>query len=151
MAEPIVELTRRIDAAPSRVWRALTSPALIKRYFFGSDVETDWQVGRSIRFRGEFNGRHYEEKGTILAFEPEKLLSYSHWSPLSGSADSDENYQVVTFGLKPEDGATIVTIAQARLVGQPTSADREKQAEYEANWSQILEGLSKVLEDAEAA
>ncbi|QCI68518.1 SRPBCC family protein [Phreatobacter stygius] len=145
MSEPTVELTRRIEAPPAQIWSALTSPDLIKRYFFGADVETDWVVGNPIRFRGEFKGKAYEDKGTILAFEPEKLLSYSHWSPLSGEPDTDENYRVVTFGLKPEDDATLVSIAQAHLTGDERPEDRAKKAEYESNWSKVLDGLSDVV------
>ena len=29
----------------------------------------------------------YEDKGTVLAFEPERRLSYTHWSPMGGSDD----------------------------------------------------------------
>jgi uncharacterized protein YndB with AHSA1/START domain len=34
-----------IAALPSQVWTALTDPEQIKRYMFGSHVDTDWQPG----------------------------------------------------------------------------------------------------------
>ena len=38
----------QIDASPARVWSALTTPAEIEQYMFGSRVETDWEPGSRI-------------------------------------------------------------------------------------------------------
>jgi len=46
----------------SKVWKALTSPHLIKRWFFGVDTETDWKVGSLPIHRGEHQGKPYEDK-----------------------------------------------------------------------------------------
>ena len=46
-----------IDAAPDRVWTALTDPDAIRRYMFGSEVTSDWQVGSAITSAGEYEGR----------------------------------------------------------------------------------------------
>ena len=40
-----------ITASPARVWSALTDPAQIKLYMFGSEVETDWEPGGTIVWR----------------------------------------------------------------------------------------------------
>lgn len=37
-----------VSAGPEKVWRALTDPAIIKRYMFGSDVTSDWEVGSAL-------------------------------------------------------------------------------------------------------
>ena len=59
-------------ASPARVWSALTDPAEIKRYMFGSEVETDWKPGSTIVWKGEYQGRAYQDKGSRRA-EPERL------------------------------------------------------------------------------
>ena len=41
-----------IAAAPEQVWHALTDPHLTPRFYFGLAVESDWQPGSSITFRG---------------------------------------------------------------------------------------------------
>jgi uncharacterized protein YndB with AHSA1/START domain len=41
-----------IDAPIEEVWRAVTTPALIKQWFFGVDTETDWNVGSPLVHRG---------------------------------------------------------------------------------------------------
>ena len=79
---------------------------MLKQYFFGADVVTDWKVGSSIVYRGQWNGKPYEDKGKILKFETEKLLVTTHWSPLSGVPDIPENYHTVSYELFRHDGKT---------------------------------------------
>src|SRR5689334_9363730 len=73
-----------IAAAPQRVWKALTDPDEIETYMFGSRVETDWQPGSPIVWRGEYEGRRFEDKGKVLEVEPAQRLTVTHFSPLSG-------------------------------------------------------------------
>jgi len=66
-----------IAAPASKVWAALTDPEIIARYFFGSRVETDWQPGHPIIWRGEYEGRAYEDKGRVLEVDPNRRLKVS--------------------------------------------------------------------------
>ena len=43
MANHVATATVEIDATPARVWTALTDPAEIEKYMFGSHVVTDWK------------------------------------------------------------------------------------------------------------
>jgi hypothetical protein len=36
-------------------------------------------------------GKTHEDKGVILRLEPERLLQYSHFSPLSGLPDAPDS------------------------------------------------------------
>ena len=56
-----------IAAEPDRVWETLTDPAAVKQWMFGTDLETDWQVGSPIVWKGEYEGKSYEDKGEVLA------------------------------------------------------------------------------------
>ena len=96
--------TVTIDAPRAKVWDALTNPAKVKQYMHGTDMSTDWTAGGPIIWRGEWKGHSYEDKGTVLAFEPERLLRYTHWSPMGGSEDKPENYHTVTYELIEEGG-----------------------------------------------
>jgi uncharacterized protein YndB with AHSA1/START domain len=141
-AEAMVDI-----AAPrNEVWRSLTDPELIKEYYLGAQVETDWQVGSPITFKGEWEGKTFEDKGEILAVEPERTLAYSHFSPLGGKPDAPENYHVVEITLDERDGATRVTLRQSNLEGDATDEDRANRERYEQNWKQMLEGLKKTTE-----
>lgn len=129
-----------INAAPSKVWLALTDPAIIKKYFFGSDIVTDWRVGSPIIYRGEWQGKSYEDKGTILNLVPEKLLVTTHWSPLSGVPDVAENYHTVTYQLTAHEHSTRVELSQ------DNNASEEEKFHSEENWKGVLQGLKKVVE-----
>ena len=89
--------TTTIHAPASKVWHALTRPEMIKQYLFDTEVISDWKVGSPIIYRGEWEGKPFEDKGKILKIEPEKLLMSTHWSPLSGVPDTPENYHTVTY------------------------------------------------------
>src|SRR5579872_2025203 len=65
----VAQVSTTIQAGVETIWRALTTPETIKQYFFGSDVECDFRGGRSIVFRGEHQGKAYEDKGEILEVE----------------------------------------------------------------------------------
>ncbi len=135
-----------VDAPRERVWDALTDPELIREYFFGTTVSTDWKVGNPITFAGEWKGQPYADKGEILEFRPNEELAYSHWSPMSGTEDAPENYHVVEISLDDEAGGTKVTLTQSNLNGEVTDADRSGRADYERNWKLMLDGLKTTAE-----
>lgn len=146
MNEVTAQVSQRIHASPERIWQALTSPSELKQYFFGSEVESDFEVGSPIRMKGSFKGKAYEDKGEILEAAPRRRLSMSHWSAMSGTADAPENYHVVSFDLAPQGAGTEVTLTQSNLIGGAKPADTEHRAEYEKNWRMVLAGLAKLVE-----
>lgn len=62
----IAKVSTAINAPISKVWGALTKPELIKKYMFGTNVVSDWKVGCSFVWKGEWQGKSYEDKGKIL-------------------------------------------------------------------------------------
>ncbi|HKY53316.1 MAG TPA: SRPBCC domain-containing protein [Anaerolineales bacterium] len=140
----VAKATTTIDVPASKVWEALTKPELIKQYLFGTDVITDWKVGSPITYKGEWEGKAFEDKGKILNFEPEKSLVSTHWSPLSGVPDTPENYHTVTYQLSEQNGQTEVTITQDNNA-TPEEADHSTQ-----NWNTVLDSMKKLLEDQKA-
>jgi uncharacterized protein YndB with AHSA1/START domain len=146
MTEPTAQVSSVIEATPDEIWAALTTPRILKAYFLGADVSSDFQVGSPITFRGQFKGKAYEDKGSIQAADPGRQLRFTHFSPLSGLPDAPENYHTVTFDLAPVKGGTKVTLTQANLVGDVKPSDREKRAEFEKNWMSVLGGLKKTVE-----
>lgn len=123
-----------------KVWEALTNPRLIKKYMFGATVTSNWEKGSDITWKGEWNGKKYEDKGKIIDIIPGEKLSYSHYSPLSGLPDKPANYHTVTIHLKPEKDKTSVTLVQ------DNNSSEKEQKESEKNWNAMLEGLKKLLE-----
>ena len=140
-ANNIAKAEITINAPADKVWQALTDPGMIKKYMFGTTVISDWKEGNKIIWKGEWEGKQYEDKGKILLFEPKKSLQYSHFSPLSGLPDSPENYHIVTIDLEEKDKQTIVTLTQNN------NADEKTKDHSEKNWKMMLASLKKLLED----
>lgn len=136
----IAKASTTINAPASRVWEALTNPELIKQYLFGADVISDWKEGSQILYKGVYEGKSYEDKGSVLKAEPNKLLLITHWSPLSGTPNTPENYHKVVYELEAENGSTQVTITQ------DNNASREEQEQNANFWKMVLDGMKTLLE-----
>lgn len=105
-----ITASRTIQAPISKIWDALTKPEHVKEYFFGTNLVTDWKVGSPIFFRGEWEGKAYEDKGTVLSFNPSTSLSYSYFSALSGQTETPEAYQTLQYDLLETPEGTKVSI-----------------------------------------
>ncbi len=133
--------TVTINAPRDDVWDALTKPDRVKQYMHGTNLTTDWKVGSPISWKGEWKGKSYEDKGRVLEVEPQKLLKYTHWSPMGGSEDKPENYHTVTYELAGEGGKTTLTLKQDN---NATEEEAKKMAED--NWGPVLEGVKQTAE-----
>ena len=134
-----------VNAPPAAVWTALTNASSLKQFFFGSDIVTDWRIGSPIRFRGNWKGKPYEDKGTIQSFDVDGRLAFTHWSPLSKLEDKPENYHIVSFDLRPVSGGTEVVLTQINQNDNEPLTPENRQ-EYAKNWSMLLDGLKKSVE-----
>lgn len=140
MTDYVAKATTTIDAPADQIWKALVDPDLIREYMFGTNVTSDWKEGSAITWKGEWKGKAYEDKGTILQMTPGKVLRYTHFSPLAGLPDLPENYHKVTIELAGNGASTKVTLSQD---GNATEEERDHSQQ---NWSMMLEGLKKVVE-----
>ena len=131
-----------IDAPKAEVWDALTNPEKVKQYLHGTEMSTDWREGSPIFWRGEWKGKPYEDKGKVLEVKAERLIRYTHRSPMGGSEDKPENYHTVTYELAGDDGKTILTLTQDN---NPTKEEADKMARD--NWGPVLQGLKKTAEN----
>jgi len=136
----VAQVQTDIAAPKARVWEALVDAEAIERYMFGTHVASDWKKGSPITWKGEYQGKKYEDKGQVLDIEPGRRLRYSHYSPLAGLPDKPENYHHVTIELQADGPLTHVTLSQ------DNNADEKAKAHSEKNWSMMLDGLKKILE-----
>ena len=136
----IAKASVSIDAPREDVWKALVDPEAIKQYMFGTTVVSDWREGSSVVWKGEWQGKPYEDKGRILQLKPGRSLQYSHFSPLSRLPDRPENYHTVTVELSGDGDQTQVALTQDK------NASDEERAEAEKNWGMMLAGLKKFVE-----
>jgi uncharacterized protein YndB with AHSA1/START domain len=129
-----------INASPDQVWKGLTDPEMIKEYMFGSQVETDWKQGSPIIWKGDYEGKKYEDKGEILDVVASKQLTVTHYSPLSGQKDEPANYHTLTYQLSKTGDRTHVTLSQ------DNNGSQDEAQHSRENWEMVLKGLKNTVE-----
>ncbi len=137
-----IESTAQIDveAPAEQVWAALTEPAQVQKWMFGTALETDWQVGSPITWSGDMNGKAYQDKGEVLEVDEPRRLVMTHFSPLTGQDDTPANYHTLVYTLDEHEGTTTVELSQDN-----NSSDDE--AEHSAQtWQQMLGSLKETVE-----
>ena len=132
-----------INASSSHVWQFLTNPDLMKQWMGDPEMKieilTDWKVGNAFMIRG-FHHEQFENKGTILQFEPEKIFQYEYLSSLSNLADTPKNHTIVTFTLVPKEGKTELTVEVANF---PTEVIYKHLEFY---WNGTVQILQSIIE-----
>lgn len=139
-ANLIAQIEIKIRATSDKVWDALVNPEAIKAYMFGTEVTSDWKEGSAIQWKGEWKGKSYVDKGTILKFEPLKELQYTHFSPLSGEEDIPANYHRITVRLFDEGASTRVSLSQDH------NRSAQEKEHSEQNWKMALDTMKKYIE-----
>lgn len=128
-----------VKAPVGIVWDALTNAAMVKQYFFGTDLITSWKVGEPVVFQGEWEGQSYRDKGLVLEYEQNKRLAYSYLSNWSGKEDLPKNYLWVCYEVQARGEETELVIHQSNY-------DEERAKHSEGNWASLIDGMKKLLE-----
>lgn len=128
-----------LDHPPQRVWRALTDPVLMRRWFMACD---DFRPELGHRFAldmGPWGTTHCE----VLALEPEKLLKISWKNPPLDTT--------VTWRLVPEGSGTRLLLEHA---GFDLEDPRQRRAHdgMSGGWrGKVSSGIVAVLGELAAA
>lgn len=137
-----VEGSIAINAATERVWNTLVSPEKIKRYLFGSDVDTDWRIGSPISFAREYEGKRYVDKGELLEVDKGKCLKFTFFSSQEGYEDSPGNYSTITYTINGMgDHKTTLTFLREHI---PIEFERKNQERY---LPYLLQEIKKLAEE----
>lgn len=129
-----------INASPKDVWNALITPEVIKKYMFGTTVISDWKQGSDIVWKGEWEGKPYEDKGKIQELIPNEKFSYTHSSASADTTGNPEALHLITIKLNPQENRTKVTLTQDH------NASEKEQKKSEENWNTMLNEMKKVVE-----
>lgn len=133
--------TIHINAPIEKVWEAITVPAFVKQWQYGSDLITTWEVGSDIKFETEWEGQIFKQWGKVLEFNPYKILRYSLFAPRPDLEDKPENYFEMQYLLQYENGVTKLEIIQ---VDNRVGARQEAQ---QGEDNPMLAGLKEMLEN----
>jgi uncharacterized protein YndB with AHSA1/START domain len=125
--------TADISADRETVWAVLTDSAMLGDAMFGSEIEADWRVGGPIVYRGEWEGKAFEDHGEVVELSPPSRMRISH-----SSAGSE--LHELRFDLEPTAAGTRLTLTQDN---NPSA----KAAEHSrANWDAMLARLKQLVE-----
>ena len=138
MAKNISRIT--VNASAQKVWDALTKPELVKKWQYGSDLITDWKINNPIRFRSEWEGKIFEQWGTVLEIIPNKLIRYNLFAPRPDLEDKPENYFMMSYLLSKKGDCVVLEIHQED--DRPGTV----QAEVQGEENPVLAGLKALCE-----
>ena len=130
-----------IKAPAAKVWKALTDASIVKQYFFGTNVKSDWKKGSPIIWEGEWEGKTYQDTGKILDIDPGKYIKYNYWSSMSGTENKPENYANITYTLDEKDGKTVLKLTQDNI------KSKESLEHSEQNWMMVFGKMKEMVEN----
>ncbi len=132
--------TVTIEAPPDRVWERHHRSCAVKEFMFGADLVTDWTVGGPILWRGEWEGKPYEDKGKILEVEPGGSWS-TRTSARSAARRTSRKTTTPSRGRwRTRSGATQLTLSQ-------DNNPSEEAAEHSKGmWDKLVADVKKIAE-----
>ena len=143
----IVKNSISIPAPAAKVWNALVHPEQTKKYMFVCETISAWKPGSELLWRGNYEGKDMVfVKGKIVEIIPEKFLSYTTIDPNSGIADIPGNYLTVTYELKEDNGATLLTATQGDYSTVGDGEKRFRETLDGGGWQPILAEIKKLVE-----
>ena len=139
--KPAIVYTIYIASTPEKVWEALTSSEFSRRYWFGTELRSDWKVGSSLALVMDGTTT---DTGEILEADRPRRLSYSFKHQLFEEMRNEPATKVV-FTLEPYGNIVKLTVTHegfmegSKLLGAVSNG-----------WPAILSGLKSLLETGHA-
>jgi uncharacterized protein YndB with AHSA1/START domain len=138
-----------IAAPPERVFKALTDPNELKRWFTNPSCpvkswEMDARAGGRYGYATEKgtvvvnNVSEFECHGEILEYVPPRMLAYTWIANWHGDTT---RRTVVTWELTPKAGGTHVKVTHSGLAQEPVA-----RKDYSGGWTGVVEKLKKFVE-----
>jgi uncharacterized protein YndB with AHSA1/START domain len=131
-----------IRTTPEALWRALTTPDFIKRYWFGMTIETDWRQGSPWKLL--FPDGRTADVGEVEEIDPPHRLIL-RWRNVHRPELAAEGEARCVIALEPQDGAMRLTIHHS--LARPASKFIEA---VSGGWPKILSNLKSLLETGES-
>lgn len=130
-----------INATAPEVWDVLINPEKIVQYFFGAETITNWEVGSPVLFKHEYEGQKFINRGIVLAYQPNEILSYTYWTAFSNTEDRPENYTIIAFRLSAVEDKTVLTLTQTNF------KDTAWYRGLQTGWDMVLDKIKEIAEN----
>ena len=131
----------KIRASRSRVFSALTSSDEIPIFYPLKKVDSKWEVGSDVLYKGEINGTSFTDFGVIERFESPKVYVYRYWSDNHGTERTPENHLTIGYALSECSDGTELTVTQSNIRSEELYELMETQV-----WDYLLGSLKEYLE-----
>jgi uncharacterized protein YndB with AHSA1/START domain len=140
---PEVSKSILINAPIAKVWDVITGADTISKWMLEENMSviSDWKVGSPIVFKRALTNITFEDKGTVLKSEKERIFQYNHWSKLTRLKDAPENYSIITLSLEPKGNETLLSVIHSNLIAE---AGLEHANFY---WNSTLRIIKKMAEN----
>ena len=131
-----------IRVAPEKLWDALTTPAIIKRYRFGMSVESEWKVGSAWKMYAD--GRLMDSGEILESVAPKRLVMswLCEWKP---EFKAEGNSRCV-YEIEPTGASAKLTLTHS--IERPDSRFIGAVSE---GWPMVISNLKSLLETGDVA
>lgn len=141
MRKPEFVYVTYIETTPEKLWQALTSSEFSRRYWFNTELQSDFKVGSP--FALVMNGTT-TDVGEILEADPPRRLSYTFHHVLNEQARKEPPTKVV-FNLERHGNLVKLTLIHENFAEGSKLLDG-----ISKGWPAILSGLKSLLESGTA-
>jgi uncharacterized protein YndB with AHSA1/START domain len=141
MHKPEFVYVSYIETTPEKLWEALTSSEFSRRYWFNTDVKSDWKVGSP--FALVINGTT-TDVGEILEADPPQRLSYTFQHVLNDELRNERPSKVV-FNIERHGNFVKLTLTHEDFAEGSRLLDG-----ISKGWPAILSSLKSMLETGTA-
>ena len=141
MRKPEFVYVTYIETTPEKLWEALTSSEFSKRYWFRTELKTDWKIGSP--FALVMDGTT-TDVGEVLEADPPRRLSYTFHHVLNEEARKEPPTKVV-FTLEKHGNLVKLTLTHENFAAGSKLLDGVSRG-----WPAILAGLKSLLETGNA-
>lgn len=135
-----------INASPENVWNVFVSEEGTKAIFFGSILKSTFEIGAPYEYVGPGNDgdETVHVYGKILAFEPNKLMSYTEHPGPSYRENHAELETRVTLTLEKVGHCTKLTLVNDQWPENHPSYESTKES-----WPMILSNVKTYVESGQ--
>ncbi|MFL6840557.1 MAG: SRPBCC family protein [Bradyrhizobium sp.] len=137
MSKPEFVYTTYIETTPEQLWEALTNSEFTKRYWFDTEVRSDWKVGSHVALA---MGGKTTDTGEILEADRPRRLSYTFKHQLMEEMRNEPATKVV-FTIEPYGNLVKLTVTHEGFVEGSKLLDG-----ISKGWPAIISGLKSLLE-----
>ena len=127
-----------IRTTPQQLWEAITNPDFTRRYFYETEVQSDWRPGSPIGYRMA-DGQNALD-GTILEVDPPRKLVHTFIMTHNPEGKNDRPSRV-TWEIQPMGETCKLTLLHDDFDGETATFKA-----VASGWNPVLSGLKTLLE-----